>query len=422
MMDDVVRLGVNYTPSKNWFHHWLDLDLGAVGDDLDAIADLGLDHLRIFPLWELLQPNRHLIRNSAIDDVLRVTQAATERGLDVSVDVLQGHLSSFDFLPAWVSTWHRRNLFTDPQVVSAQAELVRVLGRELADQPGTIGLTLGNEFGQFAAQRHPDPQPLNARQASSWLRTLLAAAEEVWPGGVHQHCFDDDLWFVDEHPFTPRHAVEHGAMTTVHAWVFTGVAKHYGAGHPALPRFAAYLVELAAAWSDDVSRPVWLQEIGAPTPSVPSDNAADFLEETLTAVRGAQELWGVTWWCSHDVDRSLADFPELEHTLGLFDTDNRRKPAADRLASMLPLLRRRPEASTGRPALVMDTGNERDGDRRSNTAADSELFAQWLDLSLQGANPALVLASRARDDHYLAARGISEVINPSAVGLRTSHL
>lgn len=47
-------------------------------------------------------------------------------------------------------------------------------------------------------------------------------------------------------------------------------------------------------------------------------------------MRNAQEcpgLWGVTWWCSHDVSRDLADFPPLEHTLGLFDDHGRLKSA-----------------------------------------------------------------------------------------------
>src|SRR5699024_12675320 len=49
-------LGVNYTPRKGWFHSWSDLDPSAVDEDLAQIAALGLDHVRIFPLWPVLQP------------------------------------------------------------------------------------------------------------------------------------------------------------------------------------------------------------------------------------------------------------------------------------------------------------------------------------------------------------------------------
>lgn len=49
MPDDVLRFGANYTPSRGWFHHWLDFDLDEVRADLDSIAALGLDHIRVFP-------------------------------------------------------------------------------------------------------------------------------------------------------------------------------------------------------------------------------------------------------------------------------------------------------------------------------------------------------------------------------------
>ena len=109
-----MRIGVNYTPRVGWFHSWLDLDLDAVKEDFQAIATLGMDHVRIFPLWPLLQPNRGLIRPRAVADVVAVVDAAAAAGLRVSVDALNGHLSSYDFLPSWVTTWHEINLFTDP--------------------------------------------------------------------------------------------------------------------------------------------------------------------------------------------------------------------------------------------------------------------------------------------------------------------
>ena len=68
----------------------------------------------------------------------------------MNVDGLQGHLSSFDFQPAWLTTWHRRNMFTDPDVVEAEAEYLRTLAAALADRPELPRHDLGNETNQFA--------------------------------------------------------------------------------------------------------------------------------------------------------------------------------------------------------------------------------------------------------------------------------
>ena len=45
------RFGVNYTPSRNWWFCWNDWDAASIERDLDAIAGLGADHLRIMLVW-----------------------------------------------------------------------------------------------------------------------------------------------------------------------------------------------------------------------------------------------------------------------------------------------------------------------------------------------------------------------------------
>ena len=42
------RFGVHYAPPRSWFHIWNDFDADVVARDLDAIASLGADHLRMF--------------------------------------------------------------------------------------------------------------------------------------------------------------------------------------------------------------------------------------------------------------------------------------------------------------------------------------------------------------------------------------
>jgi hypothetical protein len=349
-----LRFGANYTPSHEWMHAWMAFDPDAVRRDFAGLAELGLDHVRILPLWTVLQPNRTLIREQAVDDVRAAVDIAAEFGMDASVDVIQGHLSSFDFIPSWLSTWHDKNMFTHPQALSGQVALVEALGARLADAPGFLGFTLGNETNQFSAHNHPSPWPVTPAEAAGWITALLDAAERSAPGRDHVHSEYDAVWYMDEHGFTPAHASRLGAMTTVHSWIFNGTAQRYGGRSVASDRHAEYLIELSRAFATDPARPIWLQEVGAPSNCLEPDEMPGFLEATVRAAARTENLWGVTWWCSHDVSRSLADFPELEYSLGLIDEHGRAKPIGRRFAEIILELRarntppRRPVASTPR--------------------------------------------------------------------------
>jgi hypothetical protein len=401
-----MRYGVNYTPSRGWFHHWLDLDLGAVREDLAGLAGLGADHVRIFPLWPLLQPHRGLIRTAAIDDLCAVVAVAAELGLDVTVDVLQGHLSSFDFYPAWTRTWHERNIYADPDVVLAQADLLRAVASALRGRPNVLGVSLGNEMNNMVPHN-----PVAAEQVEQWLDTLLAAVTDAWPDGQHVHNAYDAVWYTAGHPFTPHAVATKGAMTVVHPWVFSGnCAQRYGPLAPETVHLAEYAVELAKGHAVAAGRPVWVQEIGAPAPHIPAGDAPAFARQALANVATCTDVWGVTWWCSHDVDMALLDFPELEYTLGLLTNDRRRKPLADVYAAA---------TAAGHPggdnskkertaALVLDDAEQ----NRPAAGPGGAFFDAWMDAAKQGERLAIVSATQAADSVLLAARGITELRHP----------
>lgn len=402
-----LRFGVNYTPRRGWFHSWYDFDPAHAGDDLAQIAGLGLDHIRVFHLWPLLQPNRTMIRGSAVDQLVQLVDLAGDAGLDVLVDGVQGHLSSFDFYPEWTRSWHHRNVFTDAEAIEAQAELLRVLGSALAGRPNLIGLQLGNELNNMV-----EHNPVTAGEVDRYLDTLLAAARQGLSGGrpglLATHSAFDAAWYDDDHPFTPEASARKGDVTTVHPWVFSSdCARRYGPRSPQVLHLAEYGVELAKAYAEDTGRAVWVQETGAPEPHIPAADAPHFARQTLLNASGCAGLWGVTWWSSHDVDRSLADYPELEYTLGLFDSSGSAKPIAHALAGTVADLRREPPAPQPRTtALVLDCT----ASTRSVSGPGGGYFEAWMRLRTEGVRPAVVLAARADDASYLDARGITEVM------------
>ncbi|MFB7664389.1 glycosyl hydrolase [Kitasatospora sp. NPDC056138] len=412
---DRVRFGVNYVPSAGWFYSWLDFSADAVRRDFEDLAGLGLDHVRVFPIWPWIQPNRSLIRRRGIDDLLELIDIAAEFDLDVAVDLLQGHLSSYDFLPSWVLTWHRRSLFTDPAVREGITRYVDRVSRAASSRSNVFAITLGNEVNNLWPAN-----PTDAKESSQWAAELLRTVDAAAPYVLGLYSLYDAAWYDPEHPFHPADAAELGDLTTVHSWVFNGVSALDGPLGPATVSHADYLVELAAATASDPTRPVWLQEIGSPRPDVPDADAPAFVRRTLDQLLPNPALWGVTWWCSHDLDRSLADFPEREYDLGLFTTDHRRKPLAAELSAVIAERRAdertaqhsgRRSMASDRPGLVCAVDLRERPDRRAEVAPGSAFHTEWVRLRASGPL-AIVPAARAADSGYLAARGVGGLIEP----------
>ncbi|AKU16465.1 glycoside hydrolase 5 family protein [Luteipulveratus mongoliensis] len=318
-----LRLGANYVPSRGWFYSWLDLDLDDVRRDLHDLAALGMDHVRIFPVWPWIQPGRGHLRRSAVRDVVSVIRVAAELGLDVCVDLIQGHLSSFDFLPSWALTWHQGSVFEDARVREGLKTYVDVLSAAVAAEPNVFAITVGNEVNNLWPA-----SSTTLATSRDWAAEMVGTIRTAAPGVQVVYSMFDDAFYSPGHPFGPGDATALGDVTSVHSWIFNGTSRLDGPLGPATVSHAAYLCALASACAEDPGRGVWLQEIGAPSPDVPVGDAEVFVERTVEAVTQLPELTAITWWCSHDIDRGQPDFPEREYDLGLVTVDHVAKPIA----------------------------------------------------------------------------------------------
>lgn len=387
-----MRFGVNYTPRAGWFHHWLDFSPSEVARDFDAIAELGVDHVRVFPLWPIFQPNRTLIRPAAIAQLEQVLELAAQRGLAVAVDGLQGHLSSFDFVPAWLSSWHRRDLFSDSLVVESTADYLRTLAAACAPHDNFIGMTVGNEVNQFTGTVHPEPYPATIEEVERWLATMIAACREGAPQAMAVHSCYDATWYDDTQPFTPAHAAQLGDATIVHSWVFNGTAQRFGPDAFETTAHARYLTEVARAFQTDPTRPVWVQEVGAPRNVLPESSVIPFIEGTVEQLADSPELYGITWWCSHDVSRSLADFPELEYDLGLIDEHGVIKPEGRALQAAIAEARIRRAAGVPTPTRTLKLDASGEG-WRASLAPGGAFWERYLAVAREHGHPRVELRS-----------------------------
>ncbi len=409
------RFGANYTPSQDWMFQWMGIDADVVRADFEALAGLGLDHVRVFPLWPVLQPNRTLIRRKALDDIALVADIAAEFELDIAVDVIQGHMSGFDFVPAWLVNWHDGNMFTDEKAIQAQAALVAAVYDAVRDKPNLIGLTLGNELNQFQLP-NPAAMPAESAQITHWLESLLGAPRDRDPRHLIAHSENDHLWYRDGHPFLPEHASRLGDVTTVHSWIFNGTAARYGGLSSPSVRHAEWMIELSKAFATDPQRKVWLQEVGAPSMNLADDEMPEFATRTVEAALTTEGLYGITWWCSHDVSRSLGDYKDLEYSLGLLDTENVVKPLGRRFAELVAQARADAAGAGDSPVMPRTVGVVIDVDTddlplsRTDLAPGGRVFERWHELREQGEPVTVVTSRTAQDAASLATRGIETVV------------
>ena len=80
------------------------------------------------------------------------------------------------------------------------------------------------------------------------------------------------------------------------------------------------------------------------------------------------DFWGVTWWCSHEVNPSFTGFNPLEYDLGVYTNDRKLKPIGATIAKLGARVRPAPAAAacTGDTALVLPEEPRARGRRSSS--------------------------------------------------------
>ncbi len=408
-----LRFGVNYTPRRLWWYCWQDWDQQAILDDLEGIASLGMDHIRAQCLWPVFQPGINVVNERAVENLHRLLDAADRCSLDVEVTVLNGWMSGLSFLPAWsapLAVGHggdAGNMFLSDAVIAAEQLLFQRIAASVGEHRRFLGFDIGNELGVLMTGANA----VTTAQADAWATRMLGHCDRLAPGGFHVNGADHSHWFAD-FGFSRSTLANTGAATAIHSYIyFDGVLNRFAPDSPEAQHLAAYEVELATAYQHDPARPVWVEEIGVGDVEMPAAAKPGFMERTVELLARRSNLWGITWWCSHDIDPAIGGFSTYEYTLGLLDGKNRAKPLGRQFASLARTLRQqRPQPLRGRTALVIpDAGPE---SRLSSRAwpPDWRFASAWMRRIAMGNDPAIVLESRADDEDYLRQRGINNLV------------
>ena len=176
-------LGINYWPRRSAMYAWERFDLGEIREDAARIAELGLDVVRFFLLWEAFQPSRERIDTAALGRFERVMTAFADCGLRAMPTLFCGHMSGVNWLPRWVldsavphgrfrticdgnvSLYGAGDFYADPRLLGAQAAFAREAGNSCAIIPRFTAWDLGNEFSNVR-------EPATPSDAAEWSRRL----------------------------------------------------------------------------------------------------------------------------------------------------------------------------------------------------------------------------------------------------------
>jgi hypothetical protein len=306
------RFGVNYTPSRNWWFCWNDWDAGSIARDLDAIAGLGADHLRIMLVWPFFQPNPKWVSGAHLERLDQLLSLMEQRRLDALVTVFTGQLSGWFFLPSFNRL--SDGFYTEKMMWDAQELFVRELARVMKPHANIMGFDFGNELNTC----------WKAPQATgdAWMAKMFAVMNEVLPGKAHVNGVDHHPWFEDD-TFTPQ-ALAAAKFPVMHCYPWwTGALKYGEAMDPPSVKLLAAMAALIRSYAGDVKKPLWAGEFNTCIEALPEKGQAEWLEKAVTAAIEQGVSW-FSYWDSHDVDRKF-EFNPLEYTLGLMTNGDRIK-------------------------------------------------------------------------------------------------
>jgi len=376
-------------------------------EDLQAIAALGMDHIRVQCLWPLFQPGINYVSETMLERLHVLLDIADAAGLDVEVTVLNGWMSGMSFLPAWVQPLApRRNIFTDPEIIQAEDLLFTRIASVIGSHRRFLGFDLGNELPVLQHLNNPVTSP----EADAWAVHKFELCNRIAPGKLHVNGVDHKPWFSD-FGFTRQNLATTGGASILHCYgFFTGALQRFGQTGTGSYHLLEYMTEFAYAYQTDLSRKIWVEEVGVAgigTDSTPETAMAEYMDKLVRNGVSTGKLWGITWWGSHDIDRGIKGFANLEYPLGLIGQDNKPKPLGRKFAALAAEMRKAARMDSRRAValVVPDYGLGLNASGPDWTYGD-----KFMKLVEQGKTPAIVLESRSKDEAYLSSRGIKELV------------
>lgn len=340
-----ISTGANYWASHAGIHMWRDWRPEVIDADFARLSALGIDVLRVFPLWPDFQPIHSLRKwrglfaehrhgeiplggdGSDVGDdgvsleMLRrfgaLSDLAHKHGISLIVGLITGWMSGRFFVPPALENL---NPITDAASIQWQVRFIHAFVGRHRDHPAIRAWDLGNECNCLGSATR--------EQAWLWTATIanaIRAADAARPviSGMHSLKVD---------PAGPWSVRDQGELTdilTTHPYaLFT---PHCDREPPDTMRPLLHAAAETCLYTDISGKPAIVEEFGTLGPMICGDDAAAAMTRVRIFDAWAHDARAALWWCAHDqthLDYAPYDWLPLERELGLLREDGSSKPVA----------------------------------------------------------------------------------------------
>ena len=332
-------VGCNYWSGHAGMYMWRNWNPEYMEKEIAALAENGVEVMRVFPLWpdfqpltgvyggygelkEMRQGDKPLRNDAGVDEEMMrrfrfLCDLAKKHDMKLVVGLITGWMSGRRFCP---QPFERRSPIVDSQAVVWEIKFVRHFVRSMKDHPAIAAWDLGNECNVMGGK--------DATQADAW-RWMFEIGEAIRMedasrpvvSGMHS------LTTAARGTWTIRQNGELMDVLTTHPY------PYYTPGCSREP-FNTMRTELhptaeSLLYSHISGKPCFVEEVGGLGESVESPDRAGANVRVSLFSCWAHDLKGYLWWCNadqEDLHFPPYDWTANERELGLLATDFSPKP------------------------------------------------------------------------------------------------
>lgn len=328
--------GINYVMRHictNFWEDWREEDISA---DLDTVASLGLNAVRIPVHWEFAEPQPGQWRKEMLDRLDWFVDAAHKRKLFVMPWFLVG-VATRDYDVSWRNG---QSFFTEPMISHAENHL-RALVKRLKHHPNILCWDICDEPEWYS--RHPGAErlPYDTGRFHAWIDRMYRTIKEEDPQRAVTLGFG--------HIATGNYGMDiRRAAKTLDVMAVTAYPPHLD--EDLIHGFrSTYYLGWSVRFNDCVGKGVFTCEAPGWTDIAASENNIGKYYRISLFSNLANGAQGVMPWVLNDFDDSIQSQPPMdvyttEKRFGIMRPDRTLKPAAESLRKFAQFVRDFPPA------------------------------------------------------------------------------